>query len=80
MQTAEPLNPLGAWSQHQMIRIAQYDVCAGLFDLVHVERFDGASCPDWHEGRGADIAARSRQDARAGCALCCVKGERKARH
>jgi len=77
VEAAQPLHPLGRRPQHQVVGVAQNDVGPGLDDLINRQGLDRAGRADGHEGRRADVAARSLQDAGARCAVggCQFKGE-----
>ena len=69
VEAAQPLHPLGAGAQHQVVGVAQDDVGAGRLDLIDRHRLDRGGGADRHEGGGADVAARGLQDAGAGAAF-----------
>ena len=72
VQAAEPSNALRRRTQHEVIGVAEKDVCVGLTDLVDGHRLDGSSGPDGHEGRRTNVAARRRQPSGTRCAINSV--------
>ncbi|MNT34611.1 hypothetical protein D3C72_1706050 [compost metagenome] len=75
MQPAQACHPLGARPQHQVIGIAEQDICASLPHLVRIHGLDCARRAHRHEGRRLDIAARRVDAAAPRHARCGGKGE-----
>ena len=75
VQPAKLGDPLRAGAQHQVIRIAEDDVGAGLAHLFHVKALHRAGGADRHEGWRADLAARHRDAAGTGRAVARLDGE-----
>ena len=65
VQPAQPLHPLGARAQHQVIGVAQQDVGPRLGHLIDRQGLDRGRRAHGHEGGCADIAARRLQHAGA---------------
>ena len=80
VQPAQLLHAFCARPQHQVIGVAQDNIGAGLFNLVHIERLDRAGCTDGHEGRRANIAARRIQNTGARCAIAGMDVEIEDSH
>ncbi len=69
MQAAQPRDPLGSGTEHQMIGVAKDDVGAGSADLCWPHRLDRGSGANRHESRRADLAAAHLDRADAGLAV-----------
>ena len=57
MQAAKPRDALRAWTQHQVIGIAEDDIGTGPLHVLGKNGLNGRRCADGHEGGGADRAA-----------------------
>ncbi len=66
VQAAEPLDPLVARSQVQVVRVGEDDRGADLADVVGMERLHGRVRADRHELRGLDDAVGQLEAADAG--------------
>ncbi|MGY4236709.1 hypothetical protein ACVIIW_005656 [Bradyrhizobium sp. USDA 4449] len=69
LQAAERVDALRAGTQHQMIGVAQHDICAGITHLAPVHALHGAGGADRHEGRSPHHTMRRGQAAGAGGAI-----------
>ena len=58
MQATETRHALGTGAEHQVVGVAQNDVCARVADLIEVQGFDRADRANRHERRCVDDAAR----------------------
>jgi len=79
METASPIDDLGAGSEHQMIGIREDDLGSEPIDLSRVEGFDRGLRSDRHERRSLDLAARRvyASEPRSGSKIDCAQVERK---
>jgi len=52
MQATLLLHHICTRPQHKVKSIAQYNISAGLLDLIRRQPFNTSVCPDWHKGWG----------------------------
>ena len=71
VQAAVPAYDLGPRTQHQVKRIAEYDLGATCGDLFGRDAFDGSIRADRHESRSPDFAAPKNQMPAAGSTVTC---------
>ena len=77
MEAAESRDPLGSRAQHEVIGVAENDICARGFDVVDEHGFDRRGGADRHEGGGVDDAARSCDFSKARVAVVRLELERE---
>lgn len=61
VQAAKALNPFVTWSQIEVVRVRQDDLCTYRVQVIRIERLHGRIRPNGHEIWRLDNAVRERQ-------------------